>query len=298
MNFNEIVQAIQARRFLPSKPIREIRPLDLQRNPEIIASRKYNGNFSTAVVQADGIEFYTASSLLLTKLNATPFWENGSWQESLRMMPPGTILLGEIFIPSVAIEDLDAFQEWYTWHRSGLVRTDTPPPQAATFRAFDLLVCENQALCQRPYGQRLEQIPNAIRVDLASYRSLSQAAEAQAASQRSGIEGYVFWNANSPSLCKLKGSHEARGGAWKVKPVLTETFALLAFINPTPAALVMTLGNLETQFNCGSGLTTEERREMIALFQKGKPVQVAVTHNGYDEQGRPERPRAVSFHSL
>ena len=54
MTFDEIVGAIHNRRFLPSKPIREIRPIDQERNPGVIASRKYNGNFATAVVLPAG----------------------------------------------------------------------------------------------------------------------------------------------------------------------------------------------------------------------------------------------------
>jgi len=79
MTFEDIVGAIQNRRFLPSKPIREIRPIDQERNPRIIASRKYNGNFATGVVQRSGqVEFYTSSNLHLASLHNSPWFQEGS----------------------------------------------------------------------------------------------------------------------------------------------------------------------------------------------------------------------------
>src|SRR5712691_2090642 len=100
MNFEEIANAIRQRQFLVSKPIREIRPIDLQRNPEIIASRKYNGNFATAVVDKDDVRFYTASHLPLTTLAGSRHWQSGEWKDALTDTAPGTIFLGEIFIPN------------------------------------------------------------------------------------------------------------------------------------------------------------------------------------------------------
>src|ERR1700693_5237410 len=110
MTFDEIMAAIQARRFLPSKPIREIRAIDLERNPRIVASRKYNGNFAAAVVKSPGdVEFYTSSNLYLTSLGASTWFEEREWKSALNEAAPGTIFLGELFIPGAGIEDLGAF---------------------------------------------------------------------------------------------------------------------------------------------------------------------------------------------
>src|SRR5260370_26224956 len=107
MTLEEIGGDIQNRRFLPSKPIREIRPIDQERNPRIIASRKYNGNFAAAVVQRSGqVEFYTSSNLRLASLHHSPWFEDGEWQNALSGAEPGTIFLGELFIPGPGIDDL------------------------------------------------------------------------------------------------------------------------------------------------------------------------------------------------
>lgn len=291
MTFEEITNAIRQRQFRVSKPLREIRPIDLQRNPEIIASRKYNGNFATAVVDKDDVSFYTASHLPLTTLAGSTHWQSGEWKEALAEAAPGTVFLGEIFIPSRAIEDLSAFQEWYTWHHNGL--TGPHGPAWATFRAFDILVSGGKSIHTLPYAQRYQLIPQVLRTELAPYTGLQHAAEAIEVSRHMGIEGFVFWDGNAPSLCKLSGQNKSRGGAWKVKPLFTEQFALLGLVNPNPETLVMRLGN--PQFNCGSGLTLAERRELIALHGQGKSVSLRVTHYGYDEQGRPELPSARAF---
>lgn len=295
MTLDTIRQAIRERRFLPSKPLRQIRQIDLQRDQEIIASRKYNGNFAAVSVEADEIQFYTASSLPLARLATTPFWHPGPWQEALGALPLGTVLLGEVFIPSIGIEDLSGIQKWFTWHRNGLAAEDGPPPPGATFRAFDILAYAGTPLGQQPYGFRWSQIPEQVRVESAPYQRLSQAVQAQTDSQRQGIEGFVFWDSCGPSLCKLGGSTASRGGAWKVKPIFTETFVLGALINPQPDTLVMRLNIGMIEFNCGSGLSADERRELVAYFDQGKTIQVVVSHNGYDDQGRPEMPRALRF---
>lgn len=293
MSFDEITKAIRQRQFLASKPIREIRPVDLQRDPEIIASRKYNGHFATAVVGPDGVTFYTASNLPLATLAGTSHWQNGEWKEALADAAPGTVLLGEIFIPSKAIEDLDAFQEWYAWHLNGW--TGQHGPVLATFRAFDVLASGGKAIHALPYAQRHQLIPQALRTEPAPYTRLQQASAAIEVSRQMGIEGFVFWDANAPSLCKLSGQNKPRGGAWKIKPLFTENFVLLGLVNSNAETLVMRLGKQATDFKCGSGLTLAERRELIALHQQGKAVTLSITHYGYDDQGRPELPSARAF---
>jgi len=295
MNFEEIANAIRQRQFLVSKPIREIRPIDLQRNPEIIASRKYNGNFATAVVDKDDVRFYTASHLPLTTLAGSSHWQSGNWKDALTDTAPGTIFLGEIFIPNKAIEDLRAFQEWYTCHRNGIMGSQSPA--YAVFRAFDILVSGGKSIHPIPYAQRHQLIPQALRADLAPYSRLQHATEAIDVSRKMGIEGFVFWDAGAPSLCKLSGQNKPRGSAWKVKPLFTEQFVLLGLVNPNAEKLVMRLGNLDMEFNCGSGLTLAERRELIAFHQQQRPIIVTVAHYGYDEQGRPEIPSAKDFAS-
>ena len=124
MTFESITEAIKGRKFQPSKPIREIRPIDLQRNPEIIGSRKYNGNFSTAIANRGGVDFYTASNLPLANLGSKRWAGIPYWRYDLQTLPCETILLGEIHIPNTTIEDLEAFQEWYTWHINGFEGTE------------------------------------------------------------------------------------------------------------------------------------------------------------------------------
>jgi len=293
MNFDEIAKAIRQRQFLASKPIREIRPVDLQRNPEIIASRKYNGNFATAVVDRDAVTFFTSSNLPLVTLAGTSHWQGGEWKEALADATPGTVFLGEIFIPNKAIEDLGAFQEWYAWHLNG--RTVPHGSALATFRAFDILASGGKPTHALPYAQRHQLIPRPLRTEPARYTRLQQASAAIEVSRQLGIEGFVFWDADAPSLCKLSGQNKPRGGAWKIKPMFTENFVLLGLVNSEPETLVMRLGNQVTDFKCGSGLTVAERRELIALYQQGKSVAVSVAHYGYNEQGRPELPSAKAF---
>src|ERR1035437_6015184 len=216
MTFDQIVAAIQNRRFLPSKPIREIRPIDQERNPRILASRKYNGNFATAVVQPAGqVEFYTSSNLHLANLHNSPWFEDGEWRNALSEAKPGTIFLGELFIPSVGIEDLGAFQTWYSWHRNGTGES----PRKAKFLSFDLLALAGKSFHQNPYEEPHQLIPSAMRVAAAPYTSLDQAEAALGASARIGCEGFVFWDAQAASLCKIGGQNKARGAAWKVKPI-------------------------------------------------------------------------------
>lgn len=293
MSFDEIVAAIQARRFLPSKPIREIRPIDLQRNPRIVASRKYNGNFATAVVKSTGnVEFFTSSNVYLTSLRDSAWFDDGEWKSALSDAAPGTIFLGELFIPNAGIEDLAAFQNWYTWHRNG---TGETPPNAK-FLSFDLLTSAGRPFHGGPYEERYQRIPSAIRVAAAPYTNLSEAEAAIAASQQGGCEGFVFWDARASSLCKIGGQNKSRGAAWKVKPVRKETFALRRFVSADPATLVMLLGaDGQCDFPCGSGLSHDERRQLVEVFRSGKAVLVDVTHYGYDESGRPEMPRAIAW---
>jgi len=293
MTFDEIMAAIQARRFLPSKPIREIRAIDLERNPRIVASRKYNGNFATAVVKSPGqVEFYTSSNLYLTNLAATAWFEDGDWKGALSDAAPGTIFLGELFIPGTGIEDLGAFQTWYTWHRNGKGET----PRQAKFLSFDLLTSAGRSLHERPYEERYEIIPTAMRVAAAPYRNLNEAEVAVAASNQLGCEGFVFWDAEASSLVKIGGQNKSRGAAWKVKPLRKETFALQKLANAEPANLVMVLGtSQQPSFSCGSGLSHDQRRQLVQAFRAGKTILVKVHHYGYDEAGRPEMPRAFSW---
>jgi ATP-dependent DNA ligase len=293
MSFEEIVAAIRARRFLPSKPIREIRPIDLQRNPRIVASRKYNGNFAAAVVKSPGdVEFYTSSNLYLTSLGASTWFEEGEWKSALNEVTPGTIFLGELFIPGAGIEDLGAFQSWYTWHRNRI--GETPPK--AKFLSFDLLTSAGRSLHHRSYEERYQLIPSPMRVAAAPYQNLSEAEAAVAASTHIGCEGFVFWDADASSLCKIGGQNKARGAAWKVKPVRRESFALQRLACAEPVRLVMVLGTHgQPDFQCGSGLTQDERRQLVEAFRTGKSVMVDALHYGYDESGRPEMPRAVEW---
>ena len=286
-NTTELLAAIEARQFLPSKPMREIRVIDLDRNPRIIANRKYNGNFAIVSRETNTIRVFTASGIYLTTVGGTKYWEEGLWYHALINLPPGSVLLGEIFIPSTKIEDLGAFQIWYTWHRNG--KADEEPKKAA-FRCFDLLTLQNRSLNTLPYEERYNLIPKEIRAETVPYTSLSQAAEAIQLAASQGIEGFVFWNAKAPSFCKVSGQNKARGGAWKVKPLFKEAFKLLRLVNLDPACLVVELGNTGKKFACGSGLTLEQRRELVDRFQLGQNLQIAVSHFGYDETGRPEIP--------
>ena len=296
MSFEEIVAAIQARRFLPSKPIRKIRPIDLQRDPRIVASRKYNGNFATAVVKSPGdVEFFTASTLHLTSLRTSAQFEDGEWKSALNDAGPGTIFLGELFIPGASIEDLGAFQTWYTWHRNGTGET----PRKAKFLSFDLLTSAGRSLHHRAYEERYQIIPSALRVAAAPYTNLRQAEAAVAASNHIGCEGFVFWDADASSLCKIGGQNKSRGAAWKVKPIRKETFVLQKLANAEPANFVMVLGTKhQPDFACGSGLSHDQRRQVAEAFRAGKTIMVDVLHYGYDESGRPEMPRALSWKQL
>jgi ATP-dependent DNA ligase len=295
MTFESINQAIQERKFQPSKPIREIRPIDVQRNPEIIGSRKYNGNFATAVAREGQVGFYTASNLPLATLESRHWASIPNWMDAMRAIPQRSILLGEIHISSETIEDLGAFQEWYTWHINGLEGTSEPPPRAATFKAFDVLCWDGTSLGHLPYRERFFQIPELLRVEQAPYTRLKEASSAVEAARAKKIEGFVFWNANAKTYCKLSGENKARAGAWKVKPLYTEKFNLLGFVNPDPAKLIVRLGDRTMEFNCGSGLTSEQRREMLRRHAAGRKITVTVGHYGIDETGKPEIPAMHSY---
>ena len=208
---------------------------------------------------------------------------------------PGTIFLGELFVPSAGIEDLGAFQTWYSWHRNGTGES----PHKAKFLSFDLLALGGKSVHQYPYQERHPLIPAAMRVAAAPYTSLAQAEAAVGDSERIGCEGFVFWDADAASLCKIGGQNKARGAAWKVKPIRKATFVLRRFINEKPGTLVMALGvHGQPDFPCGSGLTQEERRQLVAEFHTGKTILVEVAHYGYDESGRPEMPRALGWNKV
>lgn len=295
MDTQKIIAAVRQRAFRPSKPHREIRPIDLQRNCPVLASRKYNGNYATALCLPGGtVEFYTASGLKLTSLQDRPRFEAGSWKDALTAIPPYSILLGEIFIPSDRLENLGEFQHWYTWHKNGL-NGKTAEPKAAKFLAFDLLALDGRSLSQNPYHARFADLPESLRVESAPYQNLHEANQAIQSSQERGIEGYVFWDANASTRCKIGGKSKTYGGAWKVKPIFHERFTLLAIVQANPNDMILNLGNPNTNFNCGSGLTPDERRDILTRFQTGKAVSVKVAHNGYDEEGRPELPRMIEF---
>ena len=135
-----------------------------------------------------------------------------------------------------------------------------------------------------------------MRVAAAPYANLGQAEAAVGASERIGCEGFVFWDAQASSLCKIGGQNKARGAAWKVKPVRREIFVLQRFANAEPANLVMLLGShAQPGFACGSGLTHEERRQLVADFRTGRTILVETAHYGYDDRGRPEMPRALGW---
>ena len=148
------------------------------------------------------------------------------------------VFLGELFVPGAGIEDLGAFQTWYTRHRNGSGES----PSKAKFLSFDLLTAAGRSLHHRPYEERYQIIPSTMRVAAAPYQNLSEAEAAVAASNHIGCEGFVFWDADASSLCKIEGQNKARGAAWKVKPVRRESFALRRLACVEPARLVMVLG--------------------------------------------------------
>jgi hypothetical protein len=136
-------------------------------------------------------------------------------------------------------------------------------------------------------------------VAAAPYTSLSQAKAALAATNHLGCEGFVFWDADVSSLCKIGGQNKSRGAAWKVKPVRKETFSLHRLASAEPASLVMVLGaSGEPAFPCGSGLSHDERRRGVEAFRAGKSIAVDVLHYGRDETGRSEMPRAIEWRTL
>jgi hypothetical protein len=290
MNFEAITKAISCKTFQASKPIREIEPIDLKRNIEVVGSRKYNGNFASAIVQNGDISFYTASNLPLATLSGKHWQIDANWRGALRSIPERSILLGEVHIPNTKIEDLGGFQVWYTYHMNQLEGTGAPLPCPASFRVFDVLCWDGAFVGHQPYRERFEQIPAAIRVEKAPYLRLQEAQEAVEMAKTRGIEGFVFWDANARTFCKLSGKNKARAGAWKVKPRYKEVFEVKGVVNADPAALVLLLANGAIEFNCGSGLVPAQRQELIAAKQAGKRVEITVAHYGIDETGRPEIP--------
>ena len=305
MEFQTILNSVQAGSFLASKPIREVREIDLKRNPEVIGSRKYNGNFSTAVTQGAGqFNFFTISNLPLASFLAgtsysNPLWANDpAWRSGMASIPSQSIVLGEIFIPSVTMENLGAFQEWYTWHKNSLANTGAAMPAPAMYRVFDVLAWNGKSIAHLPYRERFQYIPEAVRVERAPFTSLQEANSAITRAQELSIEGFVLWDANAPSQCKLEGKNHARRGAWKAKPLYKEKFMLLGFTNPTSENMVATLGNATITFNCGSGLEPAERRELISLWKQAIAVNVEVAHYGYNEQGKPEIPIIAGFEKV
>lgn len=291
MNFEEFTRALDARCFLAGKPLREIRPVDLERDPPIVASRKYNGNFAAALVSRPGVvDFYTASNLRLARLDRSGF-DGGPWQHALEQAAPGTVFLGELFIARAGIESLGEFQKWYAWQCQGGER-----PAPARFLAFDLLVVGGRALQDQPYEERLRHVPPELRVAAAPYKSLREASTALEVTSRGECEGFVFWDAGAASVCKTGGQHQPRGGAWKVKPVVQEIFLLRRLKSAQPENLVMILGKAgRTDFACGSGLSHSERRELAAMHLSGKKISVDIQHYGIDENGKPEMPRATGW---
>ena len=295
MNISNIVEAIKSRKFMPSKPIREVRAIDLKRDPEIIASRKHNGNSATLVIEAGNFDFYTTSNLHLATLDSKHWMEDPAWLQAMKDLPQNTVLRGEIYVPNTKIEDLGAFQEWYTYHMNKLEGSSTVAPQAATFKAFEVLSMGGANVASLPYKERFAMIPPALRVEVAPYTRLSQAQQAAEDARKLGIEGFVFWDANAKSLCKLEGSNFPRGGAWKAKPLFIETFQLRKLLNASPEKFLVQLGNDSMEFNCGSGLTMEERSTVVREFEEGKPVFVTIGHYGIDESGKPEIPTMQQF---
>jgi hypothetical protein len=298
MKVEAIVNAIKAGHFMPSKPIREVRPIDLQRDPEVISSRKHNGNSATLVVNEGNLDFYTASNIHLATIDSKHWITDPEWVNTIKNLPNNTILRGEVYIPNTAIEDLGKFQEWYTWHMNKLEGTKATPPQPATFRAFEVLAWEGQSVAQLKYKERFAMIPSGIRVEQAPYTKLSQAKEAAEHAKEIGIEGYVFWDANATSLCKLTGQTIPRGAAWKAKPIYYENYQLRSLVNADPVKLLVMLASPTYEFKCGSGLTQAERAQLVADFSAGKQVSVLVAHYGIDETGKPEVPAMQRYVTL
>ena len=298
MKVEAIVNAIKAGHFMPSKPIREVRPIDLQRDPEIISSHKYNGNSATLVVEDGKIDFYTASNIYLASIDSRHWVQDPTWEATIKGLPNKTILRGEVYIPNTVMEDRGKFQEWYTWHINKLEGTSAQPPEPATFRAFEILAWDGQPVSHLKYKERFALIPPAIRVATAPYTRLSQAKEAAEHAKEIGIEGYVFWDANATSLCKLNGNNIPRGGAWKAKPIYYENYQLRSLVNPDPVKLIVMLANPAYEFKCGSGLTQAERTQLVADFSAGKQVSVLVAHYGIDETGKPEVPAMQRYITL
>jgi hypothetical protein len=158
MSFEEIVAAIQARRFLPSKPIREIRPIDLQRNPRIVASRKYNGNFAAAVVKSPGdVEFYTASNLYLTSLRDSPWFEGGEWKSALNDAAPGTFSWVNCLFRAPASKTLGLFRPGTPGIETGVGNLRPRPsfsPSTCSPRQGDLFTTGPTKNVTRLYPQR------------------------------------------------------------------------------------------------------------------------------------------------
>lgn len=288
MNFQELYTAVLQQQFQPSKPIREARSIDIQRNPVIISSRKYNGNSATVIVTTEDVLFFTASNLKLTSLKESQLWQQSAWYQAIQQLPANTIIRGEVFVENTTIENLSLFQTWYTWHMNKL--SEGNKPALASFLAFDALCYAGQPLAQLPYKDRLAFLPQALQVQRAPYTNLQETEQAAEQARREKIEGYVFWDANAASYCKLSGSNYPRGGAWKAKPSFRETFQFINFINPDPNKLIVKLGNNRMEFNCGSGLTYLERCALVAQAKSGQSITVDIAHYGIDETGKPELP--------
>ena len=295
LTFKEFNHAITAGDFLASKPLRDIRPVDLQRTKQVISSRKYNGNFSTAVFKRGTVKFYTISNHFITESSTLRWVDDSAWKQALASIPDETILAGEIFIPNAAIEDLGAFQRWYTWHMNKLEGSTEAPPENATFRVFDTLCWNGHVATSFPYKERLALVPPALKVETDLFSNLQEAALATKKAEAMGIEGFVFWDACAPSKCKLEGKSRPRGAAWKVKPIFKTVFNLCGFSNPTPEQMVAILGNPIISFNCGSGLDQKQRQDLISLFQAGNKLSITVGHYGYDDLGRPELPVILNY---
>lgn len=282
ITIDDLLNALEQRTFVHSKP----RMLTTQpTHPQtIIASRKYNGNCAALFIHKSQPQFYTVASYKLN-MNST-FWMDGEkerWQE----LPPGTLLLGEIHVPAVTMEDTDQLQQWYAWHMG---KTHVPPSCKTAFRAFDLLSWNSQVIMSQPYQQRWAQIPGFIRVEQAPHTSLLEAQQAAYNARQRQIEGYVFWDAHAPSYCRLKGQQTPRGGSWKIKPQYQEVGLVEKILQPQIERLLVSVRLNNKTFNCGSGLTMEERRLLVDLHQKGKTIPLIVRHYGWSNNGLPDKP--------